>query len=149
MNWLLKPSIQAAQTNTHQSIPRADTLNSVHLVADLGFTDSCSWWGWQETPDGYRVVEFMEDDNQPIQHYIRLYLCYQHRRTIWTTGTTGTRRRSNWPTGPTRTSGSNRSYWYSRTHWTSRRTTRSNGSIRTIRTKWSNIHSDHMGSIIG
>lgn len=42
----------------------------VHLVADLGFTDSCSWWGWQETPDGYRVVEFMEDDNQPIQHYI-------------------------------------------------------------------------------
>lgn len=42
----------------------------VHLVADLGFTDSCSWWGWQETPDGYRVVEFMEDDNQPIKHYI-------------------------------------------------------------------------------
>lgn len=42
----------------------------VHLVADLGFTDSCSWWGWQETRDGYRIVEFMEDDNQPIQHYI-------------------------------------------------------------------------------
>jgi phage terminase large subunit len=42
----------------------------VHLVADLGYTDSCSWWGWQETPDGYRVVEFMENDNQPIQHYI-------------------------------------------------------------------------------
>nr|QSE37326.1 MAG: terminase large subunit [Caudoviricetes sp.] len=36
----------------------------VNLVADLGFTDSCSWWGWQETPDGY------EDDNQPIQYYI-------------------------------------------------------------------------------
>ena len=42
----------------------------VHLVADLGYTDSCSWWGWQETLDGYRVVEFMEDDNQPIKHYI-------------------------------------------------------------------------------
>jgi phage terminase large subunit len=42
----------------------------VHLAADLGFTDSCSWWGWQETPDGYRVVEFYEDDSQPIQHYI-------------------------------------------------------------------------------
>jgi phage terminase large subunit len=42
----------------------------VHLVADLGYTDSCSWWGWQETPDGYRVVDFYEDDNQPIQHYI-------------------------------------------------------------------------------
>ena len=43
---------------------------SVNLVADLGFTDSCSWWGWQETRDGYRIVEFYEDDNQPIQHYI-------------------------------------------------------------------------------
>ena len=42
----------------------------VNLVADLGFTDSCSWWGWQETRDGYRVVDFMEDDNQPIQYYI-------------------------------------------------------------------------------
>lgn len=42
----------------------------VNLVADLGYTDSCSWWGWQETPDGYRVVDFMEDDNQPIKFYI-------------------------------------------------------------------------------
>ena len=42
----------------------------VNLVADLGFTDSCSWWGWQETRDGYRVVDFYEADNQPIQHYI-------------------------------------------------------------------------------
>ena len=47
-----------------------DTEFPVNLVADLGYTDSCSWWGWQETPDGYRVVEFYEDDNQPIQHYI-------------------------------------------------------------------------------
>jgi phage terminase large subunit len=42
----------------------------VNLVADLGYTDSCSWWGWQETPDGYRVVDFYEDDNQAIGHYI-------------------------------------------------------------------------------
>nr|QRI44304.1 MAG: terminase large subunit [Heunggongvirae sp.] len=42
----------------------------VNLVADLGYTDSCSWWGWQETHDGIRIVDFMEDDNQPIQHYI-------------------------------------------------------------------------------
>ena len=47
-----------------------DPAFPVHLVADLGYTDSCSWWGWQDTPDGYRVVEFMEDDNQPIAHYI-------------------------------------------------------------------------------
>ena len=42
----------------------------VNLAADLGYTDSCSWWGWQETYDGYRIVEFYEADGQPIQHYI-------------------------------------------------------------------------------
>lgn len=47
-----------------------DPAFPVNLVADLGFTDSCSWWGWQETHDGVRIVDFMEDDNQPIQFYI-------------------------------------------------------------------------------
>ena len=47
-----------------------DLAFPVNLVADLGYTDSCSWWGWQETHDGLRIVDFMEDDNQPIQHYI-------------------------------------------------------------------------------
>ena len=42
----------------------------VDFAADLGFTDSCSWWGWQTTPSGYRIVEFYEADGQPIQHYI-------------------------------------------------------------------------------
>lgn len=43
---------------------------AVDLVADLGFTDSCSWWGWQTTPDGYRVCDFYEADGQAISHYI-------------------------------------------------------------------------------
>jgi hypothetical protein len=43
---------------------------AVDLVADLGFTDSCSWWGWQTVPGGYRVCEFYEADGQPIAHYI-------------------------------------------------------------------------------
>ena len=47
-----------------------DTDFTVDLVADLGFTDSCSWWGWQTTRDGYRIVEFFEADGQPIQYYI-------------------------------------------------------------------------------
>lgn len=47
-----------------------DSNFSVDLVADLGYTDSCSWWGWQTTRDGYRIVDFYEDDGQPIQHYI-------------------------------------------------------------------------------
>ena len=43
---------------------------TVDLVADLGFTDSCSWWGWQTVPGGHRIVEFYEADGQPIAHYI-------------------------------------------------------------------------------
>ena len=42
----------------------------VDMAADLGFTDSCSWWAWQTTSDGYRIVDFYEADGQPIQHYI-------------------------------------------------------------------------------
>jgi phage terminase large subunit len=49
---------------------KIDSEFPVNLVADLGFTDSCSWWGWQETHDGYRIVDFYEADGQPIQHYI-------------------------------------------------------------------------------
>lgn len=47
-----------------------DEEQPVDLVADLGYTDSCSWWAWQTSPDGYRVVDFYEADSQPIQHYI-------------------------------------------------------------------------------
>jgi hypothetical protein len=47
-----------------------DPTLPVDYAADLGYTDSCSWWGWQATVDGYRVVDFYEADGQPIQHYI-------------------------------------------------------------------------------
>lgn len=49
---------------------KCDPSLPVDLVADLGFTDSCSWWGWQTTRDGYRVVDFYEADGQAIGHYI-------------------------------------------------------------------------------
>ncbi len=42
----------------------------VHVVGDLGFTDSCSWWVFQLSPDGVRVVDFHEADGQPISYYI-------------------------------------------------------------------------------
>jgi len=47
-----------------------DDEAAVDLVADLGYTDSCSWWGWQTTPGGYRIVDFYESDGQAIGHYI-------------------------------------------------------------------------------
>ena len=47
-----------------------DAESPVDLVADLGYTDSCSWWGWQTSPDGHRICDFYEADGQPISHYI-------------------------------------------------------------------------------
>lgn len=56
----------------------------VDLVADLGYTDSCSWWGWQTGPDGYRVVDFYEADSQPIKHYIDWVKSRPYRvGTVW------------------------------------------------------------------
>lgn len=42
----------------------------IELVGDLGYTDSCSWWGWQTVPGGYKMVLFYESNSQPISHYI-------------------------------------------------------------------------------
>lgn len=57
---------------------------SVELVADLGFTDSCSWWIWQTTPDGYRIIDFYEDNSQSIQHYIDWIHSLPYRvETVW------------------------------------------------------------------
>lgn len=42
----------------------------VEVVADLGYTDSCSWWVWQTTADGYRLIDFYEANSQSISHYI-------------------------------------------------------------------------------
>lgn len=48
----------------------ADDALEVDVVADLGYTDSCSWWAWQTLPDGYKIIDFYEADGQPISHYI-------------------------------------------------------------------------------
>ena len=60
---------QAYEDKRVGSFP-TDKEFTTDLVADLGYTDSCSWWGWQTTPDGYKITDFYENDNQPISHYI-------------------------------------------------------------------------------
>lgn len=60
---------QAYEDKRVGSFP-TDPAFTTDLVADLGYTDSCSWWGWQTTPDGYKITDFYENDNQPISHYI-------------------------------------------------------------------------------
>lgn len=42
----------------------------VEVVADLGYTDSCSWWVWQTTAEGYRIIDFYEANSQAISHYV-------------------------------------------------------------------------------
>lgn len=65
------------------SHPR-DAEVAVDLVADLGYTDSCSWWGWQTVPGGYRVCEFYENDGQPIGHYIEWVKSRPYKvGTVW------------------------------------------------------------------
>jgi hypothetical protein len=57
---------------------------AVEVVADLGFTDSCSWWVWQTGPDGYRVIDFYEDNSQSISHYIDWIKNLPYRvETVW------------------------------------------------------------------
>jgi phage terminase large subunit len=48
----------------------AQSGRKVEAVADLGYTDSTSWWLWQTTHEGYRVVLHYEDNGREIQHYI-------------------------------------------------------------------------------
>jgi len=42
----------------------------VNVVGDLGFTDTCAWWVWQNCPDGYRIVDYYESNSKTISHYI-------------------------------------------------------------------------------
>lgn len=57
---------------------------AVEVVADLGFTDSCSWWVWQTTPEGYRLIDFYENDGQSIKHYIDWIHNLPYRvATVW------------------------------------------------------------------
>ena len=47
-----------------------DPSRPLNFVADLGYTDACSWWVWQEMPDHIRIVHYYETNGRSIQHYI-------------------------------------------------------------------------------
>jgi hypothetical protein len=44
----------------------------VQVAADLGYTDSTAFWFWQERPDGIALIDYYENQSQPLQHYIDL-----------------------------------------------------------------------------
>ena len=47
-----------------------DPHEMVHVSADLGFTDSTAFWFWQLDHDGPILIDYYENDGQPLDHYI-------------------------------------------------------------------------------
>ena len=41
----------------------------VNVASDIGYTDSCAWWFWQVRPDGIAIIDYYENQSQPLQHY--------------------------------------------------------------------------------
>lgn len=50
--------------------PLYDPAQPVLVSADLGYTDSTAFWFWQERPDGIAVIDYYENQGQPLNHYI-------------------------------------------------------------------------------
>jgi hypothetical protein len=44
----------------------------VQVAADLGYTDSTAFWFWQERSDGIAIIDFYENQGEPLSHYIDL-----------------------------------------------------------------------------
>ena len=71
--------------HSHQvgNYPYDPTLE-VEVACDLGYTDSCSWWYWQSTPEGYRIIDFDEGDNKTIDYWMDLLAAKGYRyKKIW------------------------------------------------------------------
>lgn len=49
-----------------------DPQQPVQVAADLGYSDSTAFWFWQERPDGIAIIDYYENQGQPLQHYIDL-----------------------------------------------------------------------------
>jgi phage terminase large subunit len=47
-----------------------DPREKVHVSSDLGFTDSTALWFWQETRSGYKIIDYYENQMQPLRHYL-------------------------------------------------------------------------------
>lgn len=56
----------------------------VHVSADLGYTDSCSWWFWQHRPDGIAVIDYEEAHSEPLSFYFDMLRNKPYKyETIW------------------------------------------------------------------
>lgn len=49
-----------------------DPAVPVHMSWDLGIGDSTAIWCWQAAPDGVRVIDYYENNAQPLAHYVKV-----------------------------------------------------------------------------
>lgn len=49
---------------------RFDPRKKVYVASDLGYTDSTALWFWQESETGYSLIEYYENQTQPLPHYL-------------------------------------------------------------------------------
>jgi phage terminase large subunit len=49
-----------------------DSSLTVKVAADLGRTDNCAWWFWQETPMGINVIDYEENQGKHLDFYIEM-----------------------------------------------------------------------------
>ena len=76
--------ISELETKGHMKTQAWDPEQSVHVAADLGFTDSTAMWFWQLAPDGVRVIDYEEHDGKALHFYFDVLRSkgYEYE-TIW------------------------------------------------------------------
>ena len=53
-------------------IVKYDPTLPVRVAADLGRSDSTAMWFWQEAPDGINIIDYYEEQEKHIDHYIEM-----------------------------------------------------------------------------
>lgn len=61
-----------------------DPSHPVTVVADLGYTDSSSYWFFQPRPDGLALIDYEEAHSQPLSYYFRMLREKGYKyETVW------------------------------------------------------------------
>lgn len=56
----------------------------VHVVADIGFSDTCAWWFWQPRPDGFALIDYHENNGKKLRYYLAMLAERQYEyEEIW------------------------------------------------------------------
>jgi hypothetical protein len=61
---------EARKDNRICRVPVEDTLT--HVVFDLGMNDSTAMWWWQKIGTEVRIIDYYENNGNPISHYVKI-----------------------------------------------------------------------------